>query len=93
MILSNNKYVQNYDINVCCDIIDPLFLLINLYIEYIFFFLATTEFETQRKHYSKVSDAYGCLGVLRIPVGKHHFLYNYYFKLGIYGCYITISNL
>ena len=31
--------------------------------------IATTEFETQRKLYSKVSDAYGCLGILRIPVG------------------------
>ena len=58
--------------------------LIYIYNIYFLFFLATTEFETQRKHYSKVSDAYGCLGVLRIPVGKHHFLYNY--------CYDSILN-
>ena len=44
-------------------------------------FTAQWEAESIKKSYSKVVDAYGCLGILKINLGKKN---HYYYSLFIY---------
>lgn len=44
-------------------------------------FTAQWEAESIKKSYSKVVDAYGCLGILKINLGKKNY---YYYSLFIY---------
>lgn len=54
------------------------FIAFNIEIQYYFFlvpFTAQWETESIKKGYSKVTDAYGCLGVLKVNLGKKRHLH------------------
>lgn len=71
----NTLLFESQAIAVLCKLFFSLLLLLSLHFEIFLLSSATQETEAVKKQYTKILDAYGCLGVLQLNAGENTVLY------------------
>jgi len=56
----------------------------------LFFCLGMNEYEGVKKNYTKVLDAYGCLGIMRINAGENNSFFSRPNLVNVIGAYLGV---